>query len=132
MNSETTLNDIPPRWDIAAVRLASGSTVVDAAAAAGVTRRRVYAWLRQPAFNRRLQAIRDQVLSESIGRLVGSCAAAADTLRSLLDGADPRLQLSAARAIIAAAIKGREHVDGEARLREEEFAIEKIEKGRQL
>jgi transposase-like protein len=115
------------RWHIAAAQLASGANVAEAAKACGRSDRQIYRWLRRPAFQRLLQETRDAVFSAAIGKLTESCGAAADTLRKLLDNPNPMVQLGAARALIGAAVKGREAVDDENRIRELEEMTAKHE-----
>ena len=107
-----------PRWQPVAISLATGATVADAAAAGAVHASTVRRWLRRPAFNRRVQEIRDQAISAAVGKLTESCLSAAETLRDLLSNSNPVVRLGAARALLYSAMKGREHVDGENRIRE--------------
>jgi HEAT repeat protein len=116
-----------PRWQPVAIALATGATVADAAAAGGVHPSTVKRWLRRPAFNHRIQEVRDQAISAAVGKLSEACISAAETLRELLSNSNPVVRLGAARALLYSALKGREAVDADNRIRELEDLAAKPE-----
>src|SRR5262249_13585005 len=89
----------------AVAALAGGSTVTAAAAAAGVSRPTVYAWLDQSgAFVAALNRARAEQLEAIRGELRGLATAAVRTLRTLVESAEApaAVRLKAALAVLAA------------------------------
>jgi hypothetical protein len=105
------------RAKLAAVALAGGATVRDAATAAGLSESTVYRLLRRPAFVARVNELRDAVLAAAMSRLVQNATLAADVLVGLLNHADARTRLAAARSILMIGPHIRSQVDDEARVR---------------
>src|SRR5437773_2173159 len=97
---ETAPDSIPPKWIIAATALAGGATVDAAAFAAGVHRRTLYVWRRNPRFTTRLNQIRADAMSAACGKLVAATTAAADVLVNLLSHDNPAVRLRAAGMIL--------------------------------
>lgn len=99
------------------VALASGQTVQDAAAAAGVSESTAFRRLRDPDFARRVSLAQGELAARGLGRLAEGMACAADTLRALLgDSTPPAVRLGAARALLELSMRLRESVDLEQRL----------------
>jgi hypothetical protein len=90
--------------------LAAGSSVEEAAARAGVSRRTAYRRLADPGFQRRLVGARDELVTEALGELVASAGAAVARLRDLLDARDDRIKLGAAKALLDQLLRIRETV----------------------
>jgi hypothetical protein len=95
------------------VALAAGATIEAAAAAAGLSRRTVQRRLEEPAFRAELQAARERLIEEGIGRLAGLAATAIQTLRDVMT--DPEAphaaKVSAARATLEHLLRAREAVE---------------------
>ena len=96
--------------------LAAGRSVREAAAGAGVSERTVYRRLASPGFQKRLAAIRDELITAALGELVGCASQAVTKLRRLLEARDERVQLQAAKALLEQALRLREAVTLEQRL----------------
>jgi hypothetical protein len=97
--------------------LACGASVESAARAAGLGQRTVFRRLADPAFQRRLQMLRADMVQRAAGTLT---AAAAESIRTLLDLLQsvnaPGVRLAAARTILDMGIKYREAADLEQRV----------------
>ena len=96
--------------------LAAGQSVKRAAEAAGLSERTVYRRLASAVFQRRLAALRDELITAALGELVACASQAVGKLRALLDADDERVQLQAARALLDQALRLREAVTLEQRL----------------
>jgi hypothetical protein len=90
------------------VALASGQTVRDAAAAAGIGERTATRRAADPAFRRRVATVRAEMIDRATGQLADSMSAAARVLRQLLDAQSETVRLSAARSILELGAKLRE------------------------
>jgi hypothetical protein len=77
-----------------------------------VGERTAHAWLRNPAFHALIGEFRRRLLDQAVGRLTDAANEAADTLRELLK-ADfpPAVRIGAARAVIDAMVRAREHAE---------------------
>jgi hypothetical protein len=97
--------------------LACGATVAAAAAQAGVSEATVYRRLNEPAFRRRLQALRSDMVQRTAGTLTAASAEAVRTLVELLKPAvAPNTRLGAAKAVLESGVKLRELAELEERL----------------
>ena len=99
--------------DVALVAaLAGGATYGEAGKKADVSERTVRRRMDDPAFKRRVDEARAEMLAQAMGRLSLACTGAATTLALLL-GKDnpPAVRLGAARAILDAALRWREQLD---------------------
>src|SRR5262249_50332884 len=100
-----------------ALALASGATVRDAAAAAGIGERTATRRWADPVFRLRVSGLRAEMVARSLGRMADGMSEAADVLRALLDaGTPPAVRLGAARSLLEWGVRLRESVDLEARL----------------
>jgi len=88
--------------------LAAGSTVEDAARAAGLSSRTAYRRLADPGFARRLAQTRDELISNALGELVDCASEAVATLRALLSASDERVRLGAAKSTLEQLLRLRE------------------------
>lgn len=109
--------------DALAVAVASGQTLRDAAAAVGVAERTAARRWADPAFRRRVSELRGDMTTRAAGRLVEGMVAAADKLRQLVNAADERVALAAAKELLAAAVRIREAAELEQRLADLEERI---------
>jgi hypothetical protein len=113
--------------DLAAAKLAAGGTVAEAATAAGVHARTVFAWKqRDEQFRARIAEMRSQMVTTALGKLSDGMSAAADALVALVDNTDPDVRHRAAVQVITLALRVREQADIEERLQ----AVEELLKGR--
>ncbi len=99
---------ITAKQEKAAVALASGRTVHDAALATGAADRTVYQWLQSPDFRAAIGEMRDRLLSEAIGKLSEAASAAVVRLRALVDDETATIALRASVAVLDALVKVRE------------------------
>jgi hypothetical protein len=78
----------------------------------------VYRWRRHPKIVAKVRELRDQMVSEALGRMAHNLGAAADTLASLLGDENPLVRLRAATALLEITPKLRAEVDVAARIAE--------------
>src|SRR4051794_39403701 len=75
---------LTPKQEQAALALASGSTLPEAARKADCGATTISTWLHdQPAFRQRIRELRADLTERALGRLADAMTAAADTLRHL-------------------------------------------------
>ena len=91
------------------LHLSAGMAIKAAAAEVGAGERTVHEWLARPDVKARVAELREQLLSEAIGKLSNSVNRAALVLDELLDVEDERIKLRAAVAVLNVLIKVREH-----------------------
>lgn len=96
--------------------LASGQTLRDAANAAGIGERTATRRLADPAFRRRVDELRGEMVRRALGKMADGMADAADRLRQLLAARSEAVQLGACRALLELGVKLRENVELEQRL----------------
>jgi hypothetical protein len=115
--------------DRLALAVAQGRSVRAAARSIGLSETTARRWASEPDFPRRVDAIREQIISKAVGRLAWLSVKAADRLGKLIaDGVEPGLQLMAARAILADLLMVREQTSVAARLAEMEGVLEQFGK----
>jgi hypothetical protein len=109
---------LTPRQEAAALALARGCNLHDAAEESGAGERTIKTWTATlPAFTRRIAEMRAEMTSRALGKLVDRMASAADTLGYLSrKGKSEMVRLSAARAILELGQKLRETVELEERI----------------
>lgn len=85
----------------AALAIAMGMTITDAAASAGIGVRTLRRWLKHKTFQARINAIRSDTVRQATSRLTDGMRAAVDTLFNL-QAADvpPAARLAAARSVL--------------------------------
>src|SRR5262249_22790525 len=79
---------------------AGGATVATTAKRAGISERTGCRRMKNPDFQKRVVALRAEMLQRAIGKLVDASTEAADTLRRLLMAQNENVQLQAARNIL--------------------------------
>jgi len=104
--------------------LAAGSSVEQAAQAAGLSVRTAYRRLADPAFAGRLAQARDELITNALGELVDSASGAVATLRALLEAPDERVKLGAAKTILDQLLRIRETLTLSQRLATLERALQ--------
>ena len=97
--------------------LAGGSTVEDAAATVGVGVATVYRRLQVPEFRTQIDDARAVLIATAVARLGAASTRAVATLEGLLSADSEAVQLGAAKAILDAALRWREHQDLTERVR---------------
>src|SRR5262245_27559991 len=108
---------LSPRQEAAALALASGCQLREAARKSSAGQRTIRTWTATlPAFNRRVSELRAQMTDRALGRLTDGMAIAAATLRELLTAESEMCRLSAARAILELGSRLRESIELEARV----------------
>jgi hypothetical protein len=112
----TKNGSLNPRQEAAALALARGATIAEAAEGCGAGERTVKRWLTTPAFRRRVSDLRGRLTDTALGQLCNHQAAAADTLAELLQARSEMVRLSAARSILELGVKLRESTELEERI----------------
>ncbi|MBM3996308.1 MAG: hypothetical protein FJ303_19470 [Planctomycetes bacterium] len=102
--------------DTLALALAAGDSIADAAAKAGMSERTVYRRLADPAFRKRVQTLRAEMIGRALGRMADGMTLAADVLRELLSADAESVRLGAARSILDLGLKLRDATETEDRL----------------
>ena len=87
-------------WERAIAALLAAPTIEGAAPAAGVSKRTLRNWLREPEFLAIYRQARREVVEVAIGRLQRVTAQAVEKLQALLDSPSPTVQLGAAKAVL--------------------------------
>jgi transposase len=106
----------------AIVVLVSCSSYAEAAKELGVSVPTVYKWLGDPEFSAKLEATRNQIVSDSISKLKTHTTKAADTLALLLDDDNPQIRRGVSNDILNHVLKFIELKELEARLKALEMA----------
>ena len=100
----------------AALAIAAGSSIIDAARVSGISERTVRRRLQKPEYRVEISRLRGQLLDAAVGRLAGATATAVGTLVSLLDAASEHARLGAAKAIVELGLSLQEAVETQARI----------------
>jgi transposase-like protein len=109
---------LSPKQEAAALALARGASLSEAAQESGAGERTIKTWTASlPGFNHRVNELRAEMTSRALGRLSDSMTSAADTLGYLSrKGTSEMVRLSAARAVLELGTKLREAVELEERI----------------
>lgn len=91
--------------ELAALAIASGKEVKDAAATANVSERTVFNWLNDDTFQTRVRELRSELVSAAATKLAGSMSKAAEVLEKLLSSVDEHVRRHAAVKIIELGLK---------------------------
>lgn len=126
------IEELTPKQLRAVEALLAEPTASAAAKACKVAESTIYRWLGEPAFNEALRQARTRLLDTTLTRLQSASGAAVDTLRDILRDklAPAAVKVSAARAILEFAIKGKEILETEERLAAIEQALKLREDGK--
>jgi hypothetical protein len=106
-----------------AIALASGQTLRDAAAAAGISERTAARRWADDAFRCRIAKPRAEMMERTLGLLVDGMAEGAEMLRALLKAESESVRLGAARSLVELPLRVREHTELEERLRFLEYRM---------
>ena len=93
--------------DALALALASGDSVVEAAAKANMAERTAYRRAAEPGFHERVQTLRGDMMKNAMARLAAGMTEAVDVLRALLKASAESVRLSAARTLLDMGVKVR-------------------------
>lgn len=83
-----------------ATALAAGLTLVDAAAAAGVSERTARRRMADPQYRSAIHAVRTEIVDSTVGRLVAASVGAVDTLAELSANGNDSVRLRAAGQLL--------------------------------
>lgn len=109
--------ELTPAQEAAAVALAAGSTIEDAARKCGRAAVTVKMWRREnPRFNERVVELRAEMTARTVGLLCEGMTYAAMVLRTLLTSGTESIKLRAAEALLNHGLRVREASEFEARL----------------
>jgi hypothetical protein len=97
--------------------LAGGATVRDAAVEVGIGEATAHRRLKEPEFRKRVDDARAELIAAAVARLGAASTGAVMTLEGLLAADSEAVRLGAAKAILDAALKWREHQDLTERVR---------------
>ena len=106
-----------------ALALASGTSIKDAAAEAGISRRTVERCLARLTFRQLVARLRGEMVATALGRLTDNMTRAADAVAALLDAPEPHIRLRAARTLMSLGLKFRDSVDVTDRIRDLECEL---------
>src|SRR4051812_39592788 len=85
-----------------AMALARGLSVEGAAAEAGVSEKTAHNYRKEPGFAELVRRLRGELFGQAVAVLAGVSALAAATLAGLLQSADEKVKLGAAKAVLDA------------------------------
>jgi hypothetical protein len=114
--------------EAAALALAGGLSLRQAARQCGVGQRTVFRWHTDPAFRQRFAQLRTQLFDRAVGRLSRLGGKAARELGNLLASADERTRLGAAKAILALGCQVRDAEEITQRLEELERRLAALDR----
>jgi hypothetical protein len=97
--------------------LAGGATVRDAAVEVGIGEATAHRRLKEPEFRKRVDDARAELIVAAVARLGAASTRAVMTLEGLLAADSEAVRLGAAKAILDAALRWREHQDLTERVR---------------
>ena len=97
--------------------LAGGATVRDAAVEVGIGEATAHRRLKEPEFRKRVDDARAELIAAAVARLGAASTRAVATLEGLLAADSEAVRLGAAKAILDAALRWREHQDLTERVR---------------
>jgi hypothetical protein len=91
--------------EAAALSLARGQSITEAATAAQTTERTIYRWARETEFQRRVGALREGLIHEAGGALAGNSTEAVKVLKELLTSQSENVRMKAADRLLAHTIR---------------------------
>lgn len=113
---------------LAAVALAGGASIAEAARRSKVGEQTVRRWLKQPKFRARVNALRGEMVGAAVNTLSQSMTGAAVALERLLKSKSEGTRLRAAQSVLSLATKLRESEELEQRIAELERQFAKGDK----
>ena len=100
----------------AALAIASGSTIVEAAERAGISERTVRRRLDDPDYRMEISHLRSKLLDAAVGKLVAATTEAASTMQALLEADSEHVRLGAAKAILEFGLSLQEALETQTRI----------------
>ncbi len=100
----------------AALAIASGSTIVEAAERAGISERTVRRRLDDPDYRMEISRLRSKLLDAAVGRLVAATTQAAGTMQALLEADSEHVRLGAAKGILEFGLSLQEALETQTRI----------------
>jgi hypothetical protein len=97
---------------------------------AGVGKRTIHRWIRQPAFQNELEKSRDRFIDEALERLKGAVTQAVNVLAETMNGTDATLRVRASGMVLDYFFRVKEIQEFETRLKRIEEALEATGKAR--
>lgn len=116
---------------LAALAAAAGRPARECAAVAGVCERTIRRWNRKPSFVAMVERLRDQLLSDTMGRLLATNGQAVDALSSLLVSEQDNVKLGAAGRLLELTLRARHQLNLQKQIEEIQDQIEKYKKERE-
>jgi hypothetical protein len=108
----TQLNINRDKIESLAKALAAGDSAATWAEAHHIPRRTAYRWAAEAGVKARVRGLRQDLVTDAVGKLAGAATAAVETLRGLLaEGQPATVRLGAARAILTALIDVQTHAE---------------------
>jgi hypothetical protein len=120
---------LTPRQLKAIPFLAGAGSITDGCKAAGISRKRFYSWLGNPAFKEEFERGKNEVINRAKAKLFESIERAVETLVGLLADESGWLRRMAANDILSHALKMREAGEIEERLSSIERVVLKRKNG---
>lgn len=109
--------ELDPRQEQAALLVAGGRPLAEVAETVGVCVRTIQRWQKLGPFAVRVAELRFDMISEASGRMAYAMTRAVETLKELLDSTNPRIRMAAAKALLAASLRVRQHCELESEVR---------------
>jgi hypothetical protein len=100
----------------AALAIAAGSTIVEAAERAGISERTVRRRLDDPDYRMEISNLRSKLLDAAVGKLVAATTEAAATMRALLEADSEHVRLGAAKGILEFGLSLQEALETQTRI----------------
>ncbi len=98
------------RKEAAALALAAGNSVREAAEKVAVGERTIFRWLEKPSFQQRIVEIRSGLFTAAVEKLTSLAGQAVNVLGDLLDCGSPKIRMDAAKFILGVIGELRENV----------------------
>jgi hypothetical protein len=116
----------------AALAVAQGHSTASIATKHGVSARTVQRWMKKPAFNARVEDLRNRMVDEAIGIMTAGATTAAAQLRVLAaKGTTEQVRFAASRALLADLLSVQSHAELKRELREIKQGLEAQAKRRE-
>lgn len=106
--------------------IATGMPVKYAAKEAGLSRSTAARWVKIPAFVGMVDRLKNRAVSEAVANLSSSMSKAATKLGALVDSADEKISLAAAKSLLEMALKARREEETDRKIAELTERINKL------
>jgi hypothetical protein len=88
-----------------------GRSIVEIAAVSGFDQSTIRRWLKRPAFQREVDAVRSQLIGDVLGKLIGHATMATERMAALTGSANEPVALGACRGVIQTMLNARAQVE---------------------